>query len=174
MDKNIEARGLVKNIDKFRERIKKLSLKKEKEYSCKDYIFKPKSVEWDLNNESIKIREFTDGRVKINFHFVEWKNGIKQDKFGFKQQVSSIELAFEIMNKLNFEEIMSYEKKGEFYVANDFDICLENVEKLGWIAEIETENNEQVNKAFEILGLTKINDSMPNLMYKILKGDTNE
>jgi len=165
---NIEARAKIEDVEAFRENIKQMNAEFVVSFSVVDHLFQPKGVKWDMNDNTMKVRE-TDGKVIIKCHLVEWKDGIKSDKFGFKQEVESLSLAFEIMNSFNFEKVAEFSKKGELYKIPEFSFYLEEIEKLGWSVEVEAETREKVKEIMDKLGLTIISKSVPKMIQEKLE-----
>jgi len=81
---------------------------------------------------SARIRE-VDGKRTLEF------KEILREKGGMELscEVSSSELAEELLKKLDFEEAFTIKKLRESYSYKDFTICLDRLEQLGNFIEIE-------------------------------------
>ena len=166
----IEARAKVEDIEKFRKKIYDLDAKLVETYSFTDHLYKPKNKEWDFNEQSMKIRVKNDGKVFLAYHLVEWDNGVKKDKFGFKKEIESLDLALQVVHVLNLEKVVEYSRKGEVYSTDDFSFVLENIDRLGYLVEVEAETVKKVDENLKKLGLTKISKSVPRMIQETLGG----
>lgn len=142
----VEIRAKVQNLELSKERLKKLNaefLETEKQV---DHIFGRAK---DLDKEhkiiegcfSARIRERGDKR---NVEFKE----IKRTGAGmeFSSPLASLESGFNFLKKLDFEEAFTISKIREIYKYQDFEICLDNVEQLGFFIEIEHSSKDDGDK----------------------------
>jgi len=133
----VEIRAKIEDFTPIKKRLEMLGalfLQKEK---MADHIFGRAK---DLDQEhkiidgcfSARIREKNDKLL------VEFKE-IKRAGAGleFSSPVSSVEAAINFLEKLDFERAFVVAKTRETYRYQDFEICLDEVEQLGFFVEIE-------------------------------------
>jgi adenylate cyclase, class 2 len=133
----VEIRARVPNLELIKGTLNKLKAEYIRTEKQADYIFGRVK---DLDEEhkiiegcfSARIREKGDKRS------VEFKE-IKRTGAGmeFSSSLASLESGLNFLEKLNFKEAFTISKIREIYKYQDFEICLDNVEKLGFFIEIE-------------------------------------
>ncbi|HOF50316.1 MAG TPA: class IV adenylate cyclase [Candidatus Colwellbacteria bacterium] len=85
---------------------------------------------------------------KISLDFKEIKRG--QSGIDISAPINSIETGVKLLTALGFEEAFSVSKARETYKLKDFEICLDDVEKLGSFIEIEwVGNGENYDSALQ-------------------------
>lgn len=72
---------------------------------------------------------------KISLDFKEIKRG--QSGIDISAPINSIETGVKLLSALDFEEAFTVSKVRDLYKLKDFEICLDQVEKLGSFIEVE-------------------------------------
>lgn len=169
---NIEARAKVEDMEKLSYKLKEHDAKVIEEYSFKDTLYMPTGIIWDLDKQSMKIREFSEKDVQIIYGMFEWDKGIKVQTFGVKKSVKSSQKASEIMRSLNLERIVSYSRKGKVYSLKDNNcFVLEKLDYIGDYIEIESNDLYNIEHLLNILPVKKVERSIPSLVYEAYMKD---
>jgi adenylate cyclase, class 2 len=142
----VEIRAKVHNLEQIKDTLNKLKavfVRTEKQVDhvfgrIKDLDQEHKIIE---NCFSARIREKGDKRC------VEFKE-IKRTGAGmeFSSPLASLESGLNFLDKLDFKEAFKISKIREIYKYKDFEICLDNVEKLGFFIEIEHPSKDDGDK----------------------------
>lgn len=142
----VEIRAKVQSLEPSKERLKKLNVEFLETEKQIDYIF-GRAKDLDKDHKiiegcfSARIRERGDKR---NVEFKEIKRtGVGME---FSSPLASLESGFNFLKKLDFEEAFTISKIRENYKYQDFEICLDNVEQLGFFIEIEHSNKDDNDK----------------------------
>lgn len=141
-----EIRAKVNSLRPIKTRLKKLKaefLGKEKQA---DFIFgRAKDLDGEhkiLEGHFVaRIREKGDRR-SVEFKEIN-RTGVGME---FSSPLASIKSGFNFLNGLDFEESFSIIKNREKYKYQDFEICLDSVEQLGFFVEIEHSSKEDGDK----------------------------
>lgn len=155
----VEIRAKVLDLDQIKGSLKKLNAEYIKTEKQADHVF---GRDKDLDEEhkiieghfSARIREKGDKRC------VEFKE-IKRDGVGmeFSSPLASVESGLNFLDKLDFKEAFTISKIRDIYKYQDFEICLDNVEKLGFYIEIEHpskhdgEKSEALKECLDLLNI---------------------
>lgn len=143
----VEIRARVPNSERIKSSLNKLNAEYISTEKQADYIFGRVK---DLDEEhkiidgcfSARIREKGDKRC------VEFKE-IKRDGAGmeFSSPLASLESGLNFLAKLDYKEAFTISKIREIYKYQDFEICLDDVEKLGFFIEIEHPSKDDGEKS---------------------------
>lgn len=183
-----EIRIIINDIDSFLSILNSLNAQIIKNYSFKDFFYKPKGVKnWDLEKKIMRIREW-DTKSQILFT----KTRIIQIKdFTFKQSIfpkgklilfeGTLREAQTLLLDWNFEFWFNIDKEeGNLYnIKEPFDltIALEKIKNFGYTAEIEIWGKnidivyDKFQKTIELLDLNRMSvtyKSLPKLVYEKL------
>ena len=143
----IEIRAKIKNLEKIKRNLISSGGKFIKKEEQIDKIF-GRSKDLDANHKIIEGRFSARVRQKENKVLVELKE-IRRSGSGleFSSPISKIEDGVYLLATLDFKEAFTISKTRETYQINDFEISLDQVEKLGDFVEIEhcdkTGNNKK-------------------------------
>lgn len=153
----VEIRAKVNDLEPIKKALQELNAELVLQEHQIDSIF---GREKDLDGEHKIIEGHFSARVrqKGDKKLVEFKE-INRTGVGmeFSSPVSSIETGFNFLKKLDYEEAFTVEKKRELYKYKSFEICLDDVSKLGLFAEIEysskdgSDTAEALEKCKELL-----------------------
>lgn len=142
----IETRAKVKDFDPIKRKIKEFGgkfIKKEKQV---DKIF---GREKDLDKEHKIIEGCFSARVrkkgdKISVELKEiCRDGVGSE---FSSPISNVNEGVIFLTKLDFDEAFTISKIREVYELDDFEISLDEVDKLGNYIEIEYRQKADVEK----------------------------
>ena len=144
----VEIRAKIEDISIIRDKILSLGAKHIKTEKQTDKIFgRPE----DLNENHKIIEGHFSARVrqKADRILVEFKE-IRRTGAGleFSSSVPKIEDGTYLLEKLGYEEAFTVSKIRELYKLREFEICLDQVDKLGNYIEIEhpTKDGDQKEK----------------------------
>ena len=137
MNLEVEIRAKVNDFTEIKKALEKIRADFIKSETQTDRVFGASKF-LDSDNMiiegglSARIRE-VDGKRTLEF------KEILREKGGMELscEVSSSELAEELLKKLDFEEAFTIKKLRESYSYKDFTICLDRLEQLGNFIEIE-------------------------------------
>ena len=127
--KNFEYKGLKKTIDEYY-------------YDPKSDILKP-----DKHNQ---LNHCLRLRSKNNEFFVTYKDDVfEKGKWlysnEYETEIQSIDIMKEIFNKLGLVKFIEIDNEKETFIANDYEIVIENVKDLGIFMEVEYCTNDDVD-----------------------------
>lgn len=91
-------------------------------------------------------------RAVNDTNILEFKEIIREGGgFEIKSNLSNIDVGVSLLQKLGFNEAFTIDKTRDYYVYNDFEICVDDVDKLGLYIEIEKQvmTPEEKNQARE-------------------------
>lgn len=77
-----------------------------------------------------------------------------------------------IFNIIGLNKVVDVKKKRYKYVYNDFEVCLDNVEKLGYFIEIKSDNSKKLLNCTQSLRLN-IKNVVTERYYKLIKESIN-
>ena len=133
----VEIRAKVQDVAIIKKRLEEIGGRFLKKERMADYIFGRAK---DLDQEhkiidgqfSARLRQKND---KISVEFKE----IKRAGAGmeFSSPVSSVEAGLNFLEKLDFEKAFTVSKIRETYGCQGFEVCLDDVDVLGYFIEIE-------------------------------------
>ena len=182
-----EIRIFVEDISEFLEKLKNLNAESVLSYRFHDHCYKPRkgSIEdWDPSRKTMRLRAWSHPETYSQILFskteiLEW-NDLQYKRTVYPQ--GKLELfrgennyAKELLEDWEFEEWFIVKKlKGELYnirseSTGEFAIALENIQNIGYLAEIEVwgeDMNEVAEKIYErmhILGITTRNITFKSL-----------
>lgn len=133
----VEIRAKINNFGEIKNKFKKLDIEFVKKEKQIDRIFgNPKFL--DSNNMIIEGGLVARIRTVDNKNVLEFKE-ISRDKGGIeiRSELGNLGAGLELLEKLQFNEAFTVSKSREVYHYKDFEICLDEVEKLGLFVEIE-------------------------------------
>ena len=156
----VEIRAKIEDINLTRGKILSLDAKHIKTEKQTDKIFgRPDDL--DENHKIIEGHFSARVRQKADKILVEFKE-IRRTGAGleFSSSVPRIEDGTYLLEKLGFKEAFTVSKTRELYKLGEFEICLDQVDKLGNYIEIEhsAKDGNQKEKAIE---------ECENLLFKI-------
>ena len=142
----IEIRAKVKNLETVREQLKKLNAKYVKTERQADHIF-GRAVDLDGEHKIIEGCFIARIREKGDKGSIEFKE-IKRTGIGmeFSSPLANLESGLNFLEKLDFERAFTISKVRETYSYQDFELCLDEVEQLGFFIEIEHPCKDDGNK----------------------------
>jgi adenylate cyclase class 2 len=150
-----EIRAKVSDLKKIADKITSLGGKFISKEQQTDKVFgRPEDLDEDHQiidgHFSSRIRQKSG---KISFDFKEIKRG--QSGIDISAPINSIETGIKLLTALDFEEAFTVSKVRDLYKLKDFEICLDQVERLGSFVEIEWvgdgENYSQALQDCELL-----------------------
>src|SRR3989344_3335408 len=167
-----EARALIKNSDEVKDKIEQLGAKFIGSYSFIDYIFSRNPI--NLNKEFLRIREYSKnnwptGKINLNYKITDFTHNAKISKSIIKKEFEYLGDAFKFAIGLNFEKVLEFSRTGLEYKLDNHKLYFEAIENLGYSLEIENENQFYIEETFTNLGLNRIGDSLPQLVFKTFK-----
>jgi len=146
----VEVKYRVESPVKVRERVrdsggKLLGMEREEDiyfnHPCKDY---------SMSDEAVRLRIHGDGSATLTY------KGPRIGAVGKAREEASVHVddpvqVLELLNKLGFKEVARVTKNREVYSLDNFTLYLDEVQGLGYFAEIETlvDSNEMISKAIE-------------------------
>lgn len=147
----VEIRAKIEDINLTRDKILSLGAKHIKTEKQTDKIFgRPDDL--DENHKIIEGHFSARVRQKADKTLVEFKE-IRRAGAGleFSSLVPRIENGTYFLEKLGYEEAFTVSKTRELYKLGEFEICLDQVDKLGNYIEIEhfTKDGNQKEKAIK-------------------------
>ena len=160
--KKFEYKGLKRTIDEYY-------------YDPKSNILKP--------DKSNKLNHCLRLRTKNNEFFVTYKDDIFEGEKWlysneYETKVQSIDIMKEIFHKLGLVKFIEIDNEKETFIANDYEIVIENVKDLGIFMEVEycTSDNidvikvkKEIQKFIDDLGLnvsSELNMGKPEMYMK--------
>lgn len=142
----IEIRAKIENIDSVRKKILELGAKHIKTEKQVDRIF-GRSKDLDKEHKIIEGCFSARIRQKGNKILVELKE-IRRTGAGleFSYPISKSEDGAYFLQKLDYEEAFAISKVRELYELDEFEICLDQVDDLGYFIEIESKSEDNDKK----------------------------
>ena len=142
----VEIRAKVQDFEPVKRQLKSLKaefLKIEKQV---DHIF-GRDKDLDGEHKIIEGRFVARIRERNDEISVEFKE-IRRTGAGleFSSPLSSLEAGLNFLGKLDFKKAFTVSKLREIYRYQDFEICLDNVDRLGLFLEIEHSDREDNDK----------------------------
>lgn len=182
---SVEARIKIENPKEFVKQLKALGLTKEQPYSFTDYVFVPEGKDWNLGEQSLKIRELHYGGdredislVKLGYVLNEWEGGAKVEKIKFTITLDSLDEARQVMKNWGFKELFHYSRKAIAYENENqsIGVAVENVDVIGDTAEIEAPNPEKLREILNYfsdrgLELKLIDKTIPEWYAELTGGE---
>ncbi len=171
--KTFEVRGKIEDVKCARESAEKMDAISKGFYSRTDFIFKIKDVNdvlrltiYEINNRQSKNYIFTHKTT-------EWFGNVKTDKIILENKFDTNEEVTNFMKDHygDFEEIIKYSRIGWEYELNEKNIFIENIEKLGPVIEIESDNKDDLENLLKIFDVSDIfSEPTSEIMRKLLEG----
>ncbi|MDP8011250.1 MAG: class IV adenylate cyclase [Thermoplasmata archaeon] len=146
----IEIKAKIDSLDKIERKIVEKNATFLKMIEQIDYYYNHPCRDFKKTDEALRIRYENDE------YFITYK-GPKIDletKSRKEIEVKSEKNILEILENLGFKLAGKVKKIRKIYKLNDLEICLDNVENLGYFIEIETFGNLEKGKE-KILELAK-------------------
>ena len=168
----IEARAVIESIEKAKSAVESLGGELKSNYAFKDIIFIPKSGNFDLNKEFVRIRVYTKTDwptkdVVLIKKQAEWKKQGKVDKTLLKKEFDTEQEAFDFIEK-NLPDLkkgFEYSREGWQYQLGNSRIFIEDIK--GYKPTIEIEAEDKLDNLFDKIGvLEKLKDSVPEIIRK--------
>ncbi len=175
----LEARGKIKNIEEIKRKIEKIGGVYDSYYSYTDIIFISTTGKVDLNKEFIRIRilkvnNWKTKNVVLVHKKAEWIGEAKIDNFILKKEFDELDKALDFIEKNykgKLKEGFKYFREGWQYGLGKNRIFAEDIENLGPMVEIESEDENDLESIFKKLEIKdRVSDSVPEMMRKILRG----
>lgn len=170
----IEARAIIKNIEKTKEKVEELGAEFKSNYLLKDIIFVPKKENYNLSDDYIRIRihfksNWPTKRVMVVRKQAEFKEIGKADNIIINEGFDTEDEAFEFVRKniQGFCKGFEFEREGWQYQLNNNQIYIENIK--GWkpTVEIEAESEGELKELFDKIGIVEIvKESLPEIIRK--------
>ncbi len=142
----VEAKIRVKDLETARKNLKKLGAKKVEEKVQIDKVYGRDS---DLDDEHKVIEGRFSARIRktnkvCRIDFKEILRGKPGDEHNI--ELSDIDEGDKFLQKLDYKEAFTSEKKREIYGYESFEICLDDFPKLGYFIEAEKKIEEGESK----------------------------
>jgi adenylate cyclase class 2 len=180
----VEIRSKIDSINKIKERLKEINAKFLKSEKQIDRVF-GHPMFLDSQNMIIeggfssRIRQIDD-KISLEFKEIIRKGG----GIEIKSELKDINAGLIFLKKLGWEEAFIVSKTRELYEHDDFEVCLDNVERLGNFIEIEktiNSPNEKEGAREECINLLNIispnsiieNRKYGDLMQEIINKENN-
>jgi len=133
----VEIRAKIKDLEKVKQNLlekgaKSLGVKRQVDRIFGHQMF--------LDEDNLIIEGGLSARIRTENGkcFLELKEIVRQGGgVEVKSALSGENMGKRILEKLKFEETFTISKERELFSLDDFEICLDNVEKLGMFIEIE-------------------------------------
>ena len=146
----VEIRAKVQDFSSIKKRLEEMGAQFLKKERMVDHIF-GRSKDLDGEHKIIDGHFSARIREKGDKKSVEFKE-IKRAGAGmeFSSPVSSLEAGLNFLEKLDFEEAFTVSKIRETYEYQGFEICLDEVDALGYFIEIEHPCKEDNDKSIAL------------------------
>ena len=118
-------------------------------YTIDEYYYDP--MRGDLKpDENNHLSNCLRLRSKNNDYFITYKDDVFENgkwiySNEYETKIESIKIAKEIFNKLGLKKFIEIDNEKETYLADDYEITIENVKDLGLFLEIEYIGNNEVS-----------------------------
>lgn len=133
----VEIRSKVEDVNEIKKRLGEIGAQFKGSKRQIDRIFGNKKF---LDENTMIIEGGISARIRTvdDSHKLEFKE-ISRIGGGFEvvSQLSNPEIGIELLEKLDFTEAFTIAKQRETYSYEDFEVAVDNVEKLGCFIEIE-------------------------------------
>lgn len=153
--REIELKFRVKNTEKIISFLEKNNCKISAPIYQNDtiYVENLDNVESTEGSVWLRVRK-TDEKVELNYKKQSVK---KMESEEIEFEVNSYEKANSFLKALGFKEWVQVNKKRQYSKYQDYNICIDEVERLGTFIEIELLVNEQndINYEEQLLNVAK-------------------
>ncbi len=160
MNREIEVKGRIQDVEKVRAAILKLA-KPIKKVRQVDTYYTPAHIDYFAEkhvNKYIRTRE-QDGTLSFEFHNAVRKDGKKLLSEEYETLVEKPEILKKILGLCEFKKVLVIEKDREYFELDSFELALDRVKGLGDFLEVEAK------KMFSTPEETK--EKCIELMYKL-------
>ena len=135
----VEIKVKLANPDKFRELIFKRGGKKVSEKTQEDYYFSPIHRDFWNTLKCLRIRKIKGQKLAILTYKPRTTKKMKEEKMHYKKEIETevdSEAIMEIFKELDIKTLIIVKKFREKFNLNNFEITIDNVDQLGYFAEI--------------------------------------
>jgi predicted adenylyl cyclase CyaB len=149
-----EVRFFIQDIDNFKKTVEQLGAELIREYSFTDYYFIPQNVKWNLDEKTLRIREWRQPQLPTAIWFTK-QEIVNIDGFGFKRSLfpeGKVKLmeankkeCETVLTELGFVPLVTINKKHGWVwqvKSQVLEFCIEDVEDLGWSGEFELDGTD--------------------------------
>lgn len=174
----IEGRALILNIEQTRKKLAELEAVFNNNYAFKDIIFVPKKGNYNLNDDFLRVRVYIKTswptkKVVLVRKQTEFKKIGKVDNVILKKEFDTEQEAIDFVSTelgAEFERGFEYDREGWQYDFGKHRIFVEDIKGYKPSIEIEANSEDEIESLFTKIGvIEKINNSVPEVMRKILK-----
>lgn len=166
-----EVRFVIDDVKAFRNRVSDLDAKLLREYSFTDYYYVPKQETWDIQQKSIRIREWRQPELATAVWFTQQEvteyKGVSFKRSEYEEGKvrlfeGELPKLHRILGDLGFKPSYTIDKKhGWVWEVHEHNLefCLEEVADFGWTGEIELDGTDfdailtSIAQHQELLGL---------------------
>lgn len=172
----IEARALILDIQQTRQRLEELGAVFDSDYGFKDIIFVPKKEAYNLSDDFLRARVYTNNNwetkpVVLIRKQTEFKEVGKIDHILLRQEFDTEQEAVDyVMTNLRdmFAYGFEYERNGWEYQFEGRQIFIEDIKGYKPSIEIEADSEQEIESLFSRIGiLEKVSVSIPEVMEMI-------
>ena len=132
MNKEIEVKVRVSNLDTIRTKLQKIGTFQKKVYQ-KDVYFVPPGNDFFAQDpvvEFLRIRH-QKGKNQLAYHTAGDKGKESEHTKEYEVYINDTETMAQILTSLKFERRFVVEKKREYFQCGEFEIVLDEVKELG-------------------------------------------
>jgi len=173
----IEARAIIENIEKTKEKVEELGAEFKNDYAFKDIIFVPKKEDFNLSDDFVRVRVYSltywkTKNVVLVRKKTEFKEKDKIDKIILREEFDTKKEAFDFISKnlAEFEKGFDYSRKGWEYHLDNKRIFIEDIEGYKPSIEIEAKDEKELEDLFDKIGIIEIvKESVPEIIRKLIK-----
>lgn len=157
----VEVKAKISNFKEMEHRLENLGAKKSKKEFQQDIYFASPIVDFAKTDEALRIRT-TNNNTFITYKGPKLNNKAKTRK-EVEMSIENAEKAKDIFTEIGFKEVRTVRKNRQYYIYENFEISLDDVEGLNPYMEIETslddgkdysKAQEMIFELFEKLGIT--------------------
>ena len=170
-----EARAIIKDIEKAKRTLEKLGAESQGSYSFTDTIFAPKSNNFNLNNETLRLRSIKKSNHETKpFVLVqkkyELKNGIQKDKTLLRKEFNTENEALGFIHTyFKFNPLFEYYRDGEEFHLGKARIFIEDIKDFKPCVEVEAKDEKDIEEIFLKLNIAeRLTETLPETMRKII------
>lgn len=168
----VEVKAHVNNLKEIEDRLKKLGAEKIEEIYQEDIYFNAPDRDFSKTDEALRIRKIENEKTKIILTY----KGPKIDKISKTREevevgIENLKNMVEILKFLGYKAVATIKKKRKIYKFKDFEICLDDVYKVGKFIEVEknvknkNKIKEYVDHAFKICKKLNIKNNFERRSY---------
>ena len=177
----IEAKIKVESLDSVRAKLNGAGAKFMGDFMETNAIFDTEDRSLLAADQGLRVRfakNIADGSELCT---ITYKGPRKHSALKSREEteltVSSFEDAVNLLNQLNFHQVLSFQKKRQVWELNNCEIALDELPHLGTFVEIEGTNEKTIHRAQEALGLGQrpiVKTSYVGLMITFLRDRGND